>query len=82
MSASVPGAKRERCLEGHEPTKDRTARACINPCPTQDSSKWQQGLHAVNQTSDNPVRRSTNEPLSAEKEDTTAQTIDWVNAIV
>lgn len=37
---------------------------------------------ALNQTSANLVKRSTNEPLSAEKEDTTPRTIEWVNAIV
>lgn len=55
---------------------------CIKPCPTQFHYKWQQGLQAVNQTSDNLVRRSTNEPLSAEKQDTTPQTIEQANAIV
>lgn len=42
----------------------------------------QRGLQAVNQTRANLVRRSTNEPLSPEKEDTTQQTKEWVNAIV
>lgn len=35
----------------------------------QGGYKWQQGLQAVNQASNNLVRRSTNESLSAIKED-------------
>lgn len=71
-----------KVYRSHEPAKDGTVRACIEPRPTQVSYKWQQGLQAVNRASNNLVRRSTNEPLSAEKEDTTPQTIHQVSAIV
>ncbi len=81
LSASAPGAKRESVLKAMNRLMTGQWER-VKPCPTQFSYKWQQGLQAVNQTSDNLVRRSTNEPLSAEKEDTTPQTIEWVNAIV
>lgn len=74
--------ERESAQEAMDGTKDWRGKACTQPCPTQGCYKWQQGLQAVNRASNNLVRRSTNEPLSAEKEDTTPQTIDRVDGIV
>lgn len=53
-------------MGGHQPTEERTVKSA-KPCLTQ------QGLQALNL-----VKRSTNEPLGAEKEDTGPQTIEQV----
>ena len=52
------------------------------PAQPATATSTSRGLQAVNQTSANLVKRSTNEPLSTEKEDTTSWTIEQVSSIV
>lgn len=79
--ASSPGAKEVKA-NGRLRNDQRGDSNSAKLCPTHLSDKRQQGLQGVNQTNANLVKRSTNELLSAEKEDTSPQTIEQVNAIV
>lgn len=81
---SVHGKKRESVQQAMSRLKAGQGERAHAEHTAPDRGRLQvaAGLQAVNQASNNLVRRSTNEPLSAIKEDTGLQTIARVNCIV